>query len=221
MSFFRRKRVEPSDEVDADAVAIEEGFQNAEHKRRSEAGRLARQQRTPEDKVARARSVGMVARSEYLAGQEEADALRPGPDGLIDARLERVRDRLLVVTSSGWINPKSRIAHKAGLHSFQIRGTSHHSGAVKAGRFTPGAQLRLVREPENRHDPNTIAVYAEKARNMAGYVPASQAKRLASLLDADVDLVAVSVRGSGPGTEGTVPHILVCERSLFVHLTRG
>jgi hypothetical protein len=41
-----------------------------------------------------------------------------------------------------------------------------------------------------------------------------------SLLDAGADLVAISVRGSGRGTDGTVPHILICERAHFDHLTR-
>lgn len=60
--------------------------------------------------AARAASLGMVSRAEYLGPDEEARALEPGPDGLPDARLERVRDRLLVVTPHGWINPRSRAA---------------------------------------------------------------------------------------------------------------
>lgn len=207
-------------EAAADAVARAEGYQNAAHKRGSERGKAERALRTPADRIARAKSLGMVARAEYLTPEDEARALQPGPTGLPDARLERVRDRLLVVTPLGWVNPKSRTAYRAGLHSFQIQGTDHYEGAVKAGRFTPGAVVRLVREPDNPHDPNAIAVYAERARNKAGYVPASQAKRLAPLLDAGVDLVGVSMRGAGSGTAGTVPQILVCERLLCDHLNR-
>ncbi len=162
----------------------------------------------------------MVARAEYLTPEAEADALRPGPDGLLNARLERVRDRLLVVTPAGWVNPKSRSAHRAGLDSFTVRGTGYHPGAVKAGKFTPGTPVRLVREPDNPHDPNAIAIYADTGRNKAGYVPAARAKRLAKLLDAGVDLVAISVRGTGRGTDGPAPHILICERALYEHLTR-
>jgi hypothetical protein len=39
-------------------------------------------------------------------------------------------------------------------------------------------------------------------------------------MDSGVELAAVSTRGAGSGREGTVPQILVCERSLFDHLTR-
>lgn len=205
---------------DADGRARAEGFQNAAHKAGSEAGKRARAARTPADSIARAKSVGVVSRAEYLTSDQEHAVLEPGPDGLPDARLQRVRDRLLVVTAAGWVNPKSRTAYRFGLHSFQIRGTSYHAAALKAGRFTPGAAVRLVREPDNVHDPSAIAVYAQTGRSQVGYVPASQAKRLAPLLDSGVDLVAVSTRGAGAGTGGTVPQILVCERRLYNHLTR-
>ncbi|HYJ69278.1 MAG TPA: HIRAN domain-containing protein [Nocardioidaceae bacterium] len=150
--------------------------------------------------------------STYLCSEAEARALQPGPDGLIEARLELIRDQLLVVTPLGWINPRSRTAHRAGLYLSNLKGTAYHEAAVKAGRFTPGANVRLVREPNNPHDPNAIAVYAEGGRDRAGYVSAVRAKRLAKLMDAGHDLVGVSVRGADAGVDGTVPRILVCER---------
>ncbi|WP_332643565.1 HIRAN domain-containing protein [Aeromicrobium sp.] len=176
--------------------------------------------RTRAESAARARSVGIVARAEYMDPETEARALAPGASGLPKARLERERDRLLVVTSLGWVNPRSRTAYRAGLHSFAVAGTSYHQAAVKAGQFTPGTPVRLVREPSNVHDANAIAVYPETGRRPAGYVPKGQARRLAALLDAGNDLIAVTVRGSGPGSDGTRPHVLVCERALYDHLTR-
>ena len=215
----RARRITAEVHAGSDAVARAEGYQSAGHKRRSAAGKLERQRRTPADQIARAKSVGLVARAEYLGPEGEARALRQGPNGLIDARLERVRDRLLVVTPLGWINPKSRTAHRAGLHSFQIKGTSHYKGST-TGRFTPGARLRLVREPHNPHDPNAIAIFAMNDRHKAGYVPARRAKRLAQLMDTGVELVGISVRGAGPGRNSTIPQVLICERRLFDHLTR-
>lgn len=205
---------------DADALARDQGYMSAAHKAGSEAGKRARAARTPADSNARAKSVGSVSGAEYLTSEQEAAALNPGPGGLPDARLQRVRDRLLVVTSAGWVNPKSRTAYRYGLHSFQLRGTNHYAAALKSGRFTPGAPVRLVREADNGHDPNAVAVYAQSGRDRAGYVPASQARRLAPMMDSGVEFAAVSTRGAGSGRDGTVPHILVCERSLFDHLTR-
>lgn len=175
----------------------------------------------PAERIARAKSHGLVARDEYLNPEEEAEALAHGADGLPDVRLERIRDRLLVVTPRGWINPRSRTAAtRAGLWSFGVRGAAHHESAARRGDFRPGKPVRLVREPANPHDPNAIAVYADGARNLAGYVPKGYAKRLARLLDAGADMVAISTRGSGPGREGVSPQVLVCERALYEHMTR-
>lgn len=175
---------------------------------------------TSRQQIDRAKSVGYVARAEYMSPEEEARALALDPSGSPDARLERMRDRLVVVTPSGWVNPKSRTAYKAGLYSFTLRRTGYYEAAVRTGRFTPGAPLRLVREPENPHDPNAIAVYAERGRNKAGHVPKGYAKRLAPMLDDGAALVAVSVRGSDAGSNGVTPHVLVCERALLDHLNR-
>lgn len=171
--------------------------------------------------VAWAKEQGIVSRQEFMPPDIEAEALKLGPDGLPDARLERERDRLVVVTARGWVNPRSRTAYKSGLHTVITRGTGYHEAAVKAGRFTPGAPVALQREPNNEHDSNAIAIYAERARRKSGYVPRGTAKRLSKLIDGGADLVAISLRGAGPGTAGVNPQILICERKLFEHLTRG
>ena len=176
--------------------------------------------RTRAESAARARVVGVVATAEYMDPETEGRALAPTASGLPDARLEREQDRLLVTTSLGWVNPRSRTAYRAGLHSFALAGASHHQAAVKAGRFTPGSAVRLVREPDNPHDANAIAVYAGTGRRLAGYVPKGHARRLAALLDAGTDLVAVTVRGCAAGSDSVTPHVLVCERRLYEHLTR-
>ena len=43
---------------------------------------------------------------------------------------------------------------------------------------------------------------------------------LANRLDAGNDIIAVSTRGSGPGSETTVPRILAAERHIIEHLLR-
>lgn len=177
---------------------------------------------TKTQKIAEAKKRGLVYREEYMSPEEEARALALDQNGLPDARLERVRNRLLVVTPLGWVNPRSRTAAStAGLWSFIVRGTGYHEAAARRGDFRPGRPVRLVREPDNPHDPSAIAVYASGARDLAGYVPRGYAKRLATILDGGADMVAVSTRGSGPGSEDVSPQVLVCERALYEHLTRG
>jgi len=204
----------------ADDEARGEGYRDAAHRAASEAGKRARRARTPESSISRAKSVGMVSRAEYLTPDDERAALVPGDDGLPAAELRRVRDRLLVVTPAGMVNPKSRTAWRSGLHSFQPRGTQHHAQAFRSANLSPGAVIDLQREPENPHDAHAVALYGHRARYPFGYVPATIAKRLSPLLDAGTELVAVSTRGAGAGRDGVVPQVLVCERRLYDHLTR-
>lgn len=177
--------------------------------------------RTPAERSDRAAVLGTVIREEYLSPENEAIALESRSSGFPDAWVEHVRDRMLIVTPLGWINPKSRTAAtRAGLWSFAVRGVSHHKSAAMRGDFTPGTLVRLVREPDNPHDSNAIAVYASNASNPAGYVPRGYAKRLSKILDAGADMLAVSVRGSGAGTSDVTPHVLAVERALWDHLNR-
>lgn len=45
----------------------------------------------------------------------------------------------------------------------------------------PGEELLLDREPDNRHDPNAVAVYARGVQ--VGYLPASRAELIADFMD--------------------------------------
>lgn len=208
----------PATWADLDAAARAEGSQSPECKTRSEEGKRPRAARTGADREARAREVGVVARSEYLTPEVEQQVLA---EQLEQARLIRERDRLLVAVPAGWVNPRSRTAWRHGLHSFNLRGTGYHAAAVKAGRFTPGSVVELRREPENPHDPNAIAVYAERARRLSGYVPKAMAKRLAGQMDSGVEFRAISTRGSSAGRDGDTPTILICEAPLMEQLLEG
>lgn len=161
-----------------------------------------------------------LLRSEYLPRERERDALGLGADGLPQYRLTKVRDQLVLSSPAGPISPKSPHAYKVGIYSFSARGTTHYECAERQGDLSSGRQLRLVREPSNKFDPNAVAVHAWRGRAPVGYVNKQNAKRLAPLMDAGADIVAVSLRGSGPGVTGLVPYVLAAERGLIEHLLR-
>lgn len=62
---------------------------------------------------------------------------------------------------------------------FDLVGESRYQGAL--GRCDPGARVNLVREPENTHDRNAIAVQA--GGKTIGYIAAKDAADLAPVLD--------------------------------------
>jgi HIRAN domain len=60
-----------------------------------------------------------------------------------------------------------------------VAGVSFRPEAVADSSFDPGRPLALVREPDNEHDPNALAVWNEERTLQAGYVPREVAAALA------------------------------------------
>lgn len=60
----------------------------------------------------------------------------------------------------------------------KLAGASYRMDALQDDAFAPGRRLALVREPDNEHDPNAVAVFDAERRVQAGYVPAEVAPQL-------------------------------------------
>jgi hypothetical protein len=69
-----------------------------------------------------------------------------------------------------WDDPRVRVV--------KLAGSSYRGEALQDDGFAPGRRLVLVREPENEHDPDAVAVYDAERRLQAGYVPADVAPAL-------------------------------------------
>lgn len=163
-----------------------------------------------------------VRRSEFLSREDEERSFVIGPDGMPTGKLKRIGDRLVIVTDdgAGIVNPRSARIHSLGIYCFGLRGSSYQGTAVERGDYRPGETLRLVREPNNEHDPNAIAVHATGAAKRGGYVNKMNAKRIASRLDRGEELSAISLRGDRPGKEELRPVILVAAPPVLAHLRR-
>lgn len=68
-----------------------------------------------------------------------------------------------------------------GAHVVRVAGASYRQDELRNPGFEPGNALALVREPENPHDANAIAVWDEARTSQAGYVPAELAAGLADV----------------------------------------
>jgi hypothetical protein len=64
------------------------------------------------------------------------------------------------------------------LRVVKLAGSSYRLDALQDDAFAPGCRLALVREPENEHDPNAVAVWEAERRLQGGYVPAEVAPEL-------------------------------------------
>jgi hypothetical protein len=69
-----------------------------------------------------------------------------------------------------WEDPRIRVVPVAGV--------SYRAEALPDPSFDPGRPLRLVREPENEHDPNAIGIWNEDGTQQLGYVPRDTAAEL-------------------------------------------
>jgi len=74
-----------------------------------------------------------------------------------------------------------------------VAGVSFRADDVRDASFDPGSRLALVREPDNEHDPNAVAVWNEERSLQAGYIPRETAPELAG------DELAVSLWRAGEG----------------------
>jgi hypothetical protein len=84
-----------------------------------------------------------------------------------------------------WEDPRIRVVAVAGV--------SFRPEAVADSSFDPGERLALVREPDNEHDPNAVALWNAARTLQAGYVPRDVAPSLAE------DAQAVSLWRLGEG----------------------
>jgi hypothetical protein len=75
------------------------------------------------------------------------------------------------------------------LADFAIAGGNHHGLAAMLGDLVAGDVLRLIREPDNPHDPNAVAVHHASGLKL-GYVPRDLSALAAELLDDGIPVQA-------------------------------
>lgn len=116
------------------------------------------------------------------------------------------------------VGPKDRRLQRAGIFSIAVQGESYNKAACRAGDFSPGAPIELVREPDNEHDPNAIAVHAKGRRTRAGYVNKGKARSLAKIMDKGTPLRVISTRGTAAGRVCEQIAILAASPEIVDHL---
>ncbi|WP_136024845.1 HIRAN domain-containing protein [Microbacterium sp. K27] len=134
-----------------------------------------------------ARTSGATHESAYLPEEDHARLLQPGHDGLPPLALVRRNGALwLAETSTGkLINVDNRYLRRLGIFGVKVRGTRYYNGTAKLG------PAELVREPDNPHDPNAIAIHVDG--EMLGHYNKGTARSLAKRLDAGEPLQAMVI----------------------------
>ncbi|HET6562214.1 MAG TPA: HIRAN domain-containing protein [Marmoricola sp.] len=158
----------------------------------------------------------VVWREDYVAKEDEGRYLSRRADGLPNLYLADAGDRLAIwspVDGGGLINPKGPGIRRLGLYASYARGADHYRSAYRAADLSKGTWIDLVREPENPHDTNAVAMCAPGSRVAFAYVQRGRAPAVARRMDAGEDMAAVSMRGPGDGRDDDSTFVLVGSRS--------
>lgn len=93
-------------------------------------------------------------------------------------------------TATGKLNFSTPFAREILLLECCVAGTTYRENIEEIAEWLEtGANLRLQREPENKFDPQAIAVY-DAQNNILGYIPRAKNEVLARLLEAGKHLSA-------------------------------
>ena len=100
------------------------------------------------------------------------------------------RSFLAAALALPWLKGPLPAAPSAGpvVDRFFVAGYRYHDGPANQAALHSGQALRLVREPDNPHDPRAIALFAGDL--LLGYVPRTQNSMAAGCLDQNVPLSA-------------------------------
>lgn len=144
----------------------------------------------------------VVRREDFVLKENEDRYLRRKTDGLPNFYLADAGDRLVVwspVDGGGLINPKGPGLRQFGLLASHARGANHYRSVYRAADLSKGRWIDLVRELDNPHDKNAVAMCAPGSRAVFAYVQRGRAPAVARRIDAGEDMAAVSMRGPGAG----------------------
>ena len=73
--------------------------------------------------------------------------------------------------------------------------------------------MDLVRQPENPHDANAVAMCAPGNSDPFGFVQSGRAATIARRMDSGEDLVGVSMRGPAGGRDDDTTFVLIGSRA--------
>jgi hypothetical protein len=123
----------------------------------------------------------------------------PRRDGRPPFKLRRHEGELWLAeeTTGKLVNVGNRKLRDLGLWTVNVRGLSHNLPQVKRAELRPGSAVDFVREYDNSHDSNAVAIHAGGAA--IGYVNKQMAFRLAKALDSGLVLEAMTLAGEAAG----------------------
>jgi hypothetical protein len=147
-----------------------------------------------------------VAKSQLVAGQDGMPPLRlvPSNNGLD-----------LALPDGELVDYKILALRHFQIFAFRVVGMGFYENPNKPFKFRNGQRVTAVREPDNEHDANAVAIYMGRPAKKIGYVNKQRAAWVAKLLDAGEELDGIIIQSNAAS-----PRVLLTTPEMLAYLQR-
>lgn len=139
--------------------------------------------------------------SPYLPSDRWDELLVPGLEDF-PLGLNFQRGFLVERTTGKFVNVANKHLRGLGVWSCRLKGNYYYPGEVWAGR-----KVTLVREPDNPHDKNAIAIFNDRGEQV-GHWNKGMAASLAKVLDSGQPIEAVALDHEPPKIVAASPEVM-------------
>jgi hypothetical protein len=168
---------------------------------------------------ARAAAAGQSVKSlraGYVPPAAAKSQLVAGPDGMPPLRLVSSNNGLdLALPDGELVDYKLLALRHFRIYAFRVVGMGFYEDPDKPFTFRNGQRVQAVREPDNEHDGNAVAIYAGRPSKKIGYVNKQRAAWVAKLLDAGQELDGIIIQ-----SKAASPRVLLTTREMLAYLQR-
>jgi len=82
------------------------------------------------------------------------------------------------------------------FENFMLAGFTYYDGTLVYEKFNIGTELKMITEPQNPHDKNSVAFYFGKHK--LGYIPRYKNRNIAAILNAGYDILEARIQQLHP-----------------------
>jgi hypothetical protein len=152
-------------------------------------------------------------RAGYIPDSEAKSLLTPSADGLPPLRLVNSDSGLdLSLPTGKLVDYKYLGLRHFQIFAFRVVGMGYYEDEDRPRRFRNGQRVGLLREAENEHDANAVAITVGRPATKIGYINKQRAKWVAQLLDSGQKLEGIVMQTKSS------PHVLLTTPEMLAHL---
>lgn len=156
-------------------------------------------------------------RAGYVPPAAAKSQLVAGPDGMPPLRLVSSGNGLdLALPDGELVDYKILALRHFQIFAFRVVGMGFYEDCDRPFKFRNGQRVQAVREPDNEHDANAVAITTGRPAKKIGYVNKQRAAWVAKLLDSGEELDGIIIQ-----SKAASPRVLLTTSEMLTFLQRG